>query len=416
MSDYVIKGNICYSENKDSIKICDDSYLVCIEGKCAGVFAEIPEKYRQLPVADYGDSIIIPGLCDLHLHASQYAYRGLGMDMELLDWLNVNAFPEEARFENMEYAKKAYDIFAEDLLKSATTRVCIFATVHKDATLYLMDALDKKGIRGYAGKVNMDRNCPEYLCESGMSETEDWIRECSTEGIKPVLTPRFIPSCSDEMMQGLGKLREKYDLPVQSHLSENLSEIELVKSLCDVPFYGEGYNRYGLFNEKTVMAHCIYSSDDEIRLMKENGVYIAHCPESNLNIASGIAPVRRYLDMDMNIGLGSDVAGGADLSLFKAMTHALRSSCMYYRLIDSSCRPLTVAEAFYMGTKGGGSYFGKVGSFEEGYELDAVVIDDSSIKSPGKLDTRKRLERIIYLSDDRNVAAKYVSGRKIYER
>lgn len=413
MKKHILKGNICSSGDINEIKIYKNSFLVCIDGICRGIFEKVPSEYCGIEITDYGDMIIIPGMSDLHVHASQYAYRGTGMDMELLDWLEINAFPEEGRFSDMEYAACAYDIFADDLLKTPTTRLCAFATVHKDATLYLMEALEKRGFRGYAGKVNMDRNCPDYLREKDVSCTEEWIRECSTVNIRPAVTPRFIPSCTDSMMEELGRLCEKYNLPVQSHISENKSEIELVHSLCDVEFYAQGYDRYGLLNDRTVMAHCIYSSDEELALMKERGVFIAHCPESNMNIASGIAPVRKYIDSGQKVGLASDVAGGSDLSLFGAMTHALRCSGMYWRLVDESCRPLTFEEVFYMATKGGGSFFGKTGSFEPGYDFDAVVLDDSNMCHPRQLSVRQRLERIIYLSDSRNIHAKYICGNRV---
>lgn len=413
MNGYIIKGNICFSGDINEIKVYENSFLICTDGICQGVFDKIPSEYSGLEITDYGDMIIIPGMSDLHVHASQYAYRGTGMDMELLDWLQIYAFPEEGRFSDMDYAVRAYDIFADDLLKTPTTRLCAFATVHKDATLYLMEALEKRGFHGFAGKVNMDRNCPDYLRETGVSCTEEWIRECSTVNIRPVITPRFIPSCTDSLLAELGRLREKYDLPVQSHISENRAEIELVHSLCDVEFYGQGYDRYGLFNDTTVMAHCIYSSDEELELMKERGVFIAHCPESNMNIASGIAPVRKYIDSGQKVGLASDVAGGSDISLFGAMTHALRCSGMYWRLVDESCRPLSFEEVFYMATKGGGSFFGKTGSFEKGYEFDAVVLDDSNLCLPRRISVRERLERTVYISDSRNIHAKYICGKRV---
>ena len=221
-------------------------------------------------------------------------------------------------------------------------------------------------------------------------------------------------------MEGLGELSKKYGVRVQSHLSENPGEVEWVKELCPwAKNYGEAYERFGLFGntEKTVMAHCVYSDDAEIARMKENGVYIAHCPASNTNVASGIAPVRKYLEMDMNLGLGSDVAGGHSESMFTAMVDALQASRLYWRLADSSCKPLNVAEVFYLATKGGGAFFGKVGSFEKGYEFDAVVIDDSLLPHPQPLSLQERLERSVYLAGDiKALKAKYCRGALIHER
>ena len=212
-------------------------------------------------------------------------------------------------------------------------------------------------------------------------------------------------------------------MPVQSHLSENQGEIEWVKQLRpDAAFYGDGYDKYDLFGDRnldqekvrTVMAHCVWSTDDEVRRIKDNGVFIAHCPASNMNLSSGIAPIRKYLDLDMKVGLGSDVAGGQTESIFRAITDAIQVSKMYWRHVDEKAKPVTFEEAFYMATKGGGEFFGKVGSFEDGYEFDALVLDDSALKAPNDLNIRQRIERVIYLSLDLNgIVAKYAAGRKI---
>lgn len=421
MAEFVIKGSICYSKNSSEIDIWEDSYVVCTDGICRGIFRNLPECYKNLECHDYGDQLVIPGMVDLHVHAPQYSFRGMAMDLELIDWLNTYTFVEEASYADAEYAKKAYNIFTDELVRSATTRACIFGTLHKDATLLLMRKLEEAGIIAYVGKVNMDRNSPEYLCEENVQkavgDTEKWIEECAGfQNVKPILTPRFIPTCSDELMAGLSVLQKKYKLPMQSHLSENLSEIAWVKELCPKSeFYGDAYNVHGMFGNEcpTIMAHCVHSTDAEIRMMKEQNVFIAHCPESNTNLSSGIAPVRRFLDEGMKLGLGTDVAAGSSLSMFKAMAMAIQCSKLRWRLVDQSLMPLKIEEAFYLATKGGGEFFGKVGSFEAGYEFDAVVIDESGLRSPKKLTVKERLERLVYLAEDKNVAAKYVKGKQI---
>ena len=190
----------------------------------------------------------------------------------------------------------------------------------------------------------------------------------------------------------------------------------------DAAFYGDGYDKYDLFGDRnldqekvrTVMAHCVWSTDDEVRRIKDNGVFIAHCPASNMNLSSGIAPIRKYLDLDMKVGLGSDVAGGQTESIFRAITDAIQVFKMYWRHVDEKAKPVIFEEAFYMATKGGGEFFGKVGSFEDGYEFDALVLDDSVLKAPNDLNIRQRIERAIYLSLDLNgIVAKYAAGRKI---
>ena len=163
----------------------------------------------------------------------------------------------------------------------------------------------------------------------------------------------------------------------------------------------------------TIMAHCVWCDTDEEELLKNNNVYVAHCPQSNSNLASGIAPIRRFMNKGINVGLGSDVAGGCHLSIFRAMSDAMQVSNLYWRLIDQDDEPLSVSEAFYLGTAGGGSFFGKVGKFESGYEMDAVVIDDSSISTTNPLRLEERLARIIYCSDDSCIKAKYVRGEMV---
>lgn len=419
--NFVMKGNIIFSKDKSELNVQKHAYLVCVDGLCAGVFETLPEKYQDLPCEDYEDCLIIPGMTDLHVHAPQYSYRGLGMDMELIDWLNAHAFPEESKFTDLEYAKRAYSIFVNDLVKSTTTRACIFGTLHKEATLLLMELLEDTGMKAYVGKVNMDRNSPEILREESVEEaskiTEQWILEAERfDNVRQILTPRFIPSCSDELMREISRLQKKYELPMQSHLSENLGEIEWVKELCpDSKFYGDAYDQFELFGGEcpTIMAHCVHSSEEEIALMKEKNVFVAHCPQSNTNIASGIAPIRIYLDKDMKVGLGSDVAGGAHLSIMRAMTDAIQCSKLRWRMYDQSLKPLNFEEAFYLATKGGGEFFGKVGSFEEGYEFDALVLDDENLPHPQELTLKERIERIVYLGDDRNVKSKYVAGRLV---
>lgn len=420
---FVLKGNLCYSQDARNLKIVEHGYLVCEDGVSAGVYETLPEEYRDYPVRDCGDQLIIPGLTDLHIHAPQYGFRGLGMDMELLDWLNTHTFPEEAKYRDLEYAQKGYTIFADRLKKSGTTRAVIFATVHKEATKLLMDLLEETGLKTMVGKVNMDRNTPDYLVEESAARsaeaTIEWLEETAGryERTKPILTPRFTPSVTDELMERLKKIQQQYNLPVQSHLSENPGEIAWVKELCPwSACYGDAYDHFGLFggDATTIMAHCVYSGDEERKLMKERGVYVAHCPQSNTNLASGIAPVRTYLEEGIRIGLGSDVAGGFTESVFRAMADAIQVSKLYWRLVDETKKPLTMEEAFYLGTKGGGSFFGAVGSFEKGYELDALILDDSELLHPQPLTIAERLERFIYLSDERHIVGKYVAGRKIW--
>lgn len=421
---FALKGTICYSTGPDHLCIRENHWLICENGKSAGIFSELPDQYKHIPVRDTAGCLIIPGLVDLHLHAPQYGFHGTGMDLELLEWLNTVTFPEEARFSDCSYAEKSYSIFTEELKKSATTRAVIFATLHVKATELLMDLLEDTGLMTFVGKVNMDRNGSPALTEAGpkasAADTRAWLDHIAGkyQNTRPILTPRFIPSCSDELMAELSRIQKEYQLPVQSHLSENPGEIAWVQELCpDTKFYGEAYDRFGLFGGDgcpTIMAHCIYSTEEELVLMKKRGVYVAHCPQSNTNLSSGIAPVRHFLDEGLHVGLGTDVAAGFSLSMLRAIADAIQVSKLRWRLVDDTKRPLGLEEAFYMATLGGGSFFGQVGSLEPGYEFDALILDDGNLPHPRPLSPRERLERLVYLADDRNITGKYVSGMKIF--
>lgn len=418
----IIKGDVVYSRDKKTLETAENSFLVAVDGCVVGVYSELPEDFEYNIYIDYSGHLIMPGMTDLHLHAPQYAFRGLGMDLELIEWLDKNAFSAEARFSDENYATLAYEFFRESLRKSETTRACVFSTIHPESTDILMEMMNETGICSYVGKVNMDRNGADYYQESdtetSLESTRKWIEETANkyEHVKPIITPRFVPTCSMELLKGLGELASEYKLPVQSHLSETKKEIEWVSELEPwAEYYGQVYEKNGLFGGeiKTVMAHCVHSCDAEVEAMKENGVYVAHCPASNTNLASGIAPIRKYLDKDLNVGLGTDIAGGYSMSILRAMADAIQVSKLRKAVIDENEQPVTLEEAFYMGTMGGGAFFGQVGSFLPGYECDIVVIDDKNISVPGGLNLRDRLERAVYMADECELEAKYVKGVQV---
>lgn len=421
-NSFVLKGDILWNRTPQDITICENQYVVCENGVCAGVFPTLPERFASLPVHDYTGKLIIPGLVDLHAHAPQYAFRSLGMDLELLDWLDTQTFPQEARYADPDYARRAYTLFVDDLRRSSTTRAVLFGTLHVDATLTLMGLLEDSGLITRVGKVNMDRNSPDCLREesaaASLAATRQWLDGCRNfTRSRPILTPRFIPSCSDALMEGLRDLQRETGLPVQSHLSENQGEIAWVSELCpDSTGYGDAYDRFGLFGGDscpTIMAHCVWSDEAERARMKQNGVFVAHCPQSNVNLSSGIAPVRAFLNEGLSIGLGSDIAGGVHLSMLRAIADTIQVSKLRWRLQDASLAPITLPEAFYLATRGGGAFFGKVGAFESGFEFDALVLDDAMLPCPFDLSPLERLTRVVYLADDRAVTHKYVSGRKL---
>lgn len=416
--EYLVHGDLCFSTAPRHIETMEASYLHVKDGKCISCYKELPEALSSLEIKDYSGNLIIPGMVDLHLHAPQYAYRGTKMDLPLLDWLNSNTFPEEAKYEDMNYAKAAYKNFVEDLKESPTTRAVIFATLHKEATLCLMDLLEKSGLETMVGKVNMDRNSPDYLTEHSAEEalenTRNWLQAIPEDyrHCHPILTPRFTPTCSDALMEGLGKIKKEKGIPLQSHLSENKAEIAWVKELCpDTKNYGESYDRYGLL-QHSVMAHCVHTREDELELLKERECYICHCPQSNTNLQSGVAPVKHFLEKGAKLGLGTDIAGGANLSMFRAITDAIHASKLRSCLLLEDAA-ITLEEAFYMASLSGGGFFGKAGSFLTGYEADFLVYERKreSIREESLLE---RLEMLLYTEKELfRMKAKFVSGRQI---
>jgi len=415
----ILKGNIIYTENSDLFNIVKDGYIV-VQGNCVkGVYGKLSEKYKNMKIEDYGDKLIIPGFVDLHTHASQFAIKGIGYDKELIPWLEAYTFVEEAKFKDISYAKKVYREFVNELYNGGTTRAVIFATIHLEATDILMNLLEEKGIASYVGKVNMDRNCPDTLKENSddsIKNTIEWIQNCSGKYklVKPIITPRFVPSCTSYLMKQLGNIATDHNIPVQSHLSENLSEIEWVKELHpECKNYGDVYNKFNLFGQtKTIMAHCVNLIEEEINIIEKNKVLIAHCPTSNVNLSSGIAPISKLLKKNIQIGLGSDIAAGETLSMFSVMASAIQMSKLRKVCFKDDERPLTLQEVFYLATKGGGNFFGKVGSFEEGYEFDALVIDDDNLWKVNKGSIEERIERLVYLGNGKNIITKYACGNK----
>ncbi|MGG2467534.1 amidohydrolase family protein [Paraclostridium bifermentans] len=415
----IYKGNILFTKIKDKFEIIENGFIIVKNGKILDLYKNLPSEYQNFEVIDFSNNLIIPGMNDLHCHAPQFRNLGMAMDKELIPWLDNYTFPEEGKFKSIEYSDKVYKNFIKEVWRHGTTRIAVFATVHKESSIRLMDLFKQSGLGALVGKVNMNINCTDDLLEDtekSISDTEYILENYynADQLVNPIITPRFIPSCNSELLKSLGDLAIKYNVPTQSHLSENLGEIDWVKQLQpESEFYGDAYNRFNLFGQtKTLMAHCVYSCDKELELMKENNVFAVHCPNSNLNLGSGIMPVRKFLDNDINIALGSDISGGHDLSIFKVMVNAIQCSKLLWVNSNKQVDFLTLSEAFYMATKGGGSFFGKVGSFEKNYDFDALVLDDSNL-NPESYSLIERLERFIYIGDDRNIIHRYVRGEEI---
>lgn len=419
---YAVKGNIIYTKTLDKFETLENGYLVVEDKLVKGLYKSLPDEFIKIKLIDYKDAIIIPGFVDLHLHAPQFPNLGLGLDKELIPWLETYTFPEEAKYSDSSYAKKVYSALIKELWKFGTTRSCAFSTLHKNTTKLLMDLFVESGLSAYVGKVNMDRNSPEYLIETTEESTRDTIEileEYSNkyELVKPIITPRFVPSCTLQLLNSLGNLAKKYNVPVQSHLCENYGEISFVKELHpDYKNYASIYDDAGLFGDvPTVMAHCVLVDEDEIELMSRKKVFVAHSPNSNCNLSSGIAPIRRLITRGVPVGLASDISAGHSLSMMNVIVNTAQVSKIKWIESGRVDKALSTSELFYLATKGGGKFFGNVGSFEEGYEFDALIIDDSNLYTFKPLSLEERLQKFIYNGDDRNIKERYVAGKRIEE-
>lgn len=415
---FICHGDIVYTEDKDHLAVHEDSYLVVDDGTVQGIYPVLPEQYASVQIKDYGRGLIIPAFTDLHVHAPQYVQRGIGMDVLLSDWLNHYTFPQEARFADLEYAKKVYDAFVEDLIRQGTLHSAIFATIHPGATDYLFHKLEEKGLYAFVGKVNMDCNSPDCLretTEESLSETRLYLEshtDCTT--VKPIITPRFAPTCSRELMQGLGALSKEFHCGLHTHLVESRWEAaEALRLFPECRSDAEIYERAGLMdNGPSIFAHVIFPTAEDIRLLKKYHGVSVHCPDATTNIIAGIMPVAALQDQDVEICLGSDVGGGHQLAIYRQVARAVQLSKLKEFYEPEANRAISFAHAFYLATKAGGSVFGKVGSLEPGYRFNALVIDGMEDEAL-RLSPQERLERFCYTGDDRNIAARYVSGERV---
>ena len=417
----VYKAHILFTKEKDRFEVLENGYIAVEDGIVAGVSTNLDDlDCKDAKVIDFGDKLLIPAMNDMHVHAPQVHNQGVAMDLELLPWLQNYTFPEESKYADVEYAERMYRRFLHTQWLFGTMRSVVFGTMHTESTRKLMHLYQETGMGAMVGKVGMNRNCPDTLTEgvdAYVEGQESLIAEFGDDNalVRPIITPRFVPSCTPELLKACGELAKKYQLPVQSHLSENTSEIAWVAELeKESTCYGDAYNRYGLFGQTpTIMAHCVWTSGAELELMRKNKVMVAHCPTSNFNLSSGLAPVRSFLDEGLPIGLGSDISGGHDLNMFRMLVYAIQVSKMHYQL-DKTKAFLTLPEIFWIATKSAGSFFGKVGSFEPGYEFDALVIDDG-VLYPAEYSLPHRLERFIYLGDDRQIVHRFCRGQEVKE-
>lgn len=419
------KGRILNPLSYTELEDIPDGALTVKEGKIIK-YGRFKEPDTESNVVDFGDKVIAPGLIDAHVHLPQYDV--VAMDgYERPEWLENYIFPAEKRFESTEVAREASARFFTDLKANGTTTACVYGTVHKDSTDVAFEEARRSGLRIFMGKVMMDQNSPEFLQEKTAESLETSEELCKKWHRKErgklnyVFTPRFAPTCSLDLMKQVSKLAVKYDSYIQTHLSEDREELRLVKALFpDYRNYTHVYESANLLTRKTIMAHCIYLDDNEISMLRKYSTKVAHCPSSNFFLKSGIFNAARITDAGLDVGLGSDVGGGPNLSILREMCNACYMSKVNYILSEGKSNSIDSTFAFYLATMGGAKVLGLehvVGNFSIGKEADFIVVDADKIDPLENSRGRKgkeMLSQLVHRGDDRVVSATYVQGVKVH--
>ncbi|MDF2066852.1 guanine deaminase [Bacillus sp. Cr_A10] len=448
----IFQGTAFSSKSSKEVQILKD-YLFCINsnGMIERIIASDDTDYVTL-LETYHDSenfhrladgqYLLPGFIDLHVHAPQWAQAGTALDIPLYDWLNTYTFPLESKFSDLAFAKNVYDEVVNTLLANGTTTALYFATVHKEASLLLAEICAEKGQRGLVGKVVMDsqEENPDFYrdtdTQTALEDTEEFIlavkelAKSTKQGVYPVVTPRFIPSCTDDALKGLGELAAKYDTYIQSHCSESDWEHEYVQNRFQKND-AFALNDFGLLREKSVMAHCNFLNDADAELFAETGTAVSHCPVSNAYFANSVIPIAHLHSKGVEIGLGSDISGGFSPSLFDNARQAVISSRMLEDGVNTSLPAdergvsnsrITINEAFYFATAGGGESLSlPIGRLEENYAWDVQIIDTllPSARLPifnSNEDLNDVFQKIMYLVRPENIREVWVQGEKVHSR
>ncbi|KAI1299764.1 hypothetical protein F5Y03DRAFT_365608 [Xylaria venustula] len=378
---------------------------------------------------------LIPGFVDTHNHAPQWAQRGIGQGMHILDWLNKHTFVNEARFSDPGYARRVYASCVDGFLQQGITTASYYGSIHTEATNILSDLCLEKGQRAFVGKCNMNRDAPDYYrdatVECSLNETKEclvYVRKIDPEGklIKYVLTPRFAITCEDDLLAGLGEIAKcNPDLPIQTHFNEAEQEMSFTKTLFPT-FENEVdlYDHFGLLTKRSILAHCCYVSEYELQRLKDLGCGVAHCPISNMTVGGGFmaAPVREFLRRDIKVGLGTDSGGGFSSSILDAMRQAIVASNAREVMSQGKDKGLSTSEVFYLATLGGARVCcleDKIGNFAVGKEFDALLIDSKS-SAPGVMTMIEEhdtidiiFDKFVMTGDDRNIKKVFVCGRQV---
>ena len=380
---------------------------------------------------------LLPGLIDLHNHAPQWPQLGKALDTPLEDWLEQYTFPLEERYDDVAFAETVYESLIGSMIANGTTTAMYYATIHLEATRRLVDICLQHGQRALVGKVAMDDpdGCPAYYrdpsAEAAIDQTIrliDYVEnhpDNQMSIVSPVITPRFIPSCTDDLLRGLGELAAATSCHVQTHCSESdwAHQYGLARfGRTDTTTYQD----FGLLTSRTVLAHSNFITDDDMRTIISAGAAVAHCPLSNIFFSNAVFPAREALDLGMHIGLGTDVSGGPNPSILNASASAVAVSRAREDGVDAKRSPtvrgtpgtrLTFAESLWMATTGGGLALGlPIGLLSPGYSFDAIVVDanvtDTDLMFWPDLDTpHDMLQKILNNGVRRNVTNVWVQGR-----
>lgn len=390
-----------------------------------------PDDAFRLPKGTY----LLPGLVDLHVHAPQYPQLGSALDEPLEDWLQTYTFPLEARYEDEDFAREVYGMLIDHMLRCGTTSAVHFGTVHLPATQALAQICLDKGQRALVGKVAMDHQdtCPEYYrdtsAESAVSGTHSlitYIRNLpgnDTGLVQPIITPRFVPSCTDDCLRGLGQLAAQTGVTVQTHVSESDWEHGFVAERMGMSD-AETLDHFGLLREHTLLAHANFLSDQDMSLVRERGGGIAHCPWSNAYFAGAVFPLRAALERGLRAGLGTDISGGPIGTVWEAARMSIAASRMLETGVDPSkpaCERgagparIDVATAFHLATRGGALAAGlETGAFEPGLKFDAIAVNPAAPLgqiAAHRDDTPDRLlEKMLYGATKANIEQVWTDG------
>ncbi|CZT15970.1 related to guanine deaminase [Ramularia collo-cygni] len=444
-------GSFIHSTSLTTLDHCANGVIGVDEsGKIAFILRDasnetIPEDWESAKVIrQEGEGFFFPGFVDTHIHASQYPNAGVFGKSTLLDWLNTYTFPLESSFTDLKIASKIYNRVVARTISHGTTTACYYATIHVPATNLLSTICHSQGQRAFVGRVCMDSALsPDFYRDESAAASLQHTKDCITHIqsinpdyalITPIITPRFAPSCSVESMLSLGALHAETGIPVQTHISENLAECELVKAMFPTyKSYADVYHSTGLLTSKTILAHAIHLTPEERSLIKETDAKISHCPGSNTALTSGTAKIRDLLNDGLSIGLGTDVSGGCTPSILNQAREAVYVSRHVAMAPGQIEAKLSVAEALYLATRGGAKVVGlegSIGGFEVGMDWDAQLVrfgqvgdteglgseSDGLVEIFGNESWEDKVAKWLYTGDDRNTHAVWVKGRLVHHR